>query len=143
VLKLKQTLFLNFILKKKLRKKSKKRENFEILFLMIWSIVHLVITSGHFGAFILPLRPHKTSDQYPLLFKNYVPFFKNQHFSKIVCLLFGLKLFLNLFRKLQAKWTISKTVLRFRNFPSEILKISSHGSFYSRFPKTYKKNHLP
>jgi hypothetical protein len=34
--------------------------------LMIWSGVHFVITPGHFGAFILPLKPHKTSDQYPL-----------------------------------------------------------------------------
>ena len=33
---------------------------------MIWSVVHFVITPGHFGAFIMPLRPHKTSDQYPL-----------------------------------------------------------------------------
>jgi hypothetical protein len=34
--------------------------------LMIWSVVHFVITPGHFGAFIMPLRPHKASDQYPL-----------------------------------------------------------------------------
>jgi hypothetical protein len=32
---------------------------------MIWSVVHLVIIPGHFGAFILPLRLYKTSDQYP------------------------------------------------------------------------------
>ena len=32
---------------------------------MIWSVVHFVITPGHFGAFIMPLRPDKTSDQYP------------------------------------------------------------------------------
>ena len=35
-------------------------------FSMIWSVVHLVINPGYFGAFILPLRPHKTSDQHPL-----------------------------------------------------------------------------
>jgi hypothetical protein len=35
---------------------------------MIWSGVYFVITPGHFGAFILPLKPHKTSDQYPLKF---------------------------------------------------------------------------
>jgi hypothetical protein len=35
---------------------------------MIWSGVHFVIIPSHFGAFILPLKPHKTSDQY--LFKG-------------------------------------------------------------------------
>jgi hypothetical protein len=34
---------------------------------MVWSVVHLVITPGHFEAFIMPLRPHKASDQYPRL----------------------------------------------------------------------------
>ena len=33
---------------------------------MIWSVVHFVITLGHFGAFVMPSRPYKTSDQYPL-----------------------------------------------------------------------------
>jgi hypothetical protein len=74
VVKLKQTLFLNFTLKKILWKKSKKRENFEKIFLMIWSGVHLVITPGHFGAFILPLRPYKTSDQYPFKYNFSGPF---------------------------------------------------------------------
>ena len=57
-------------MKKILRKKSKKRKNFEKNFLMIWSVVHFVITQGHFGAFIMPLRPHKASDQYPLKSKR-------------------------------------------------------------------------
>ena len=33
---------------------------------MIWSVVHFVITLGHFEAFVMPLRSHETSDQYPL-----------------------------------------------------------------------------
>jgi hypothetical protein len=36
---------------------------------MIWSVVHFVITFGHFGAFIMPLRPHLTSNQYSLKVK--------------------------------------------------------------------------
>jgi hypothetical protein len=47
---------------KKIPKKNKKRKKF----LMIWSVVHFVIALGHFGAFVMPLRPHKTSDQSPL-----------------------------------------------------------------------------
>jgi hypothetical protein len=59
VFKLKQTLFL----KKILKKKSKKRENFELFFDDLVGC-SLGYHPGHFGAFILPLRPHKTSDQY-------------------------------------------------------------------------------
>jgi hypothetical protein len=63
-------------LKKIIRKKIEKSQNFEKFFLMIWSVVHLAITSGHFGAFIMPLRPHKASDQYPLKigFHRSIPF---------------------------------------------------------------------
>jgi hypothetical protein len=34
--------------------------------LTVWSVVHFVITLGNFGAFLMPLRPYKTSYQYPL-----------------------------------------------------------------------------
>jgi hypothetical protein len=33
---------------------------------MIWSVVHFVFTPGDYRAFIMPLRPHKASDQYLL-----------------------------------------------------------------------------
>ena len=35
-------------------------------FLIIWSIVHFVITPDQFGAISKPKRSHKISDQYPL-----------------------------------------------------------------------------
>jgi hypothetical protein len=65
VVKLNQTYFFEFILKKILRKKPKKREILDFV-LMTWSVLYFVITPGHFGEFVMPLRPHKPSDQYPL-----------------------------------------------------------------------------
>ena len=60
--------------------------NFEIFVVMIWAVGHFVITQGHFGAFLMPLRPHKTSYQYPLRLSpvdlNYCGFFLSGHFSK-------------------------------------------------------------
>ena len=55
-------IFLVHFEKNTLKKIEKTRK----FFLMIWSVVHVVITPGHFGAFIMPLRPHKASDQYLL-----------------------------------------------------------------------------
>jgi hypothetical protein len=65
VVNLKHTFFLNFILKKNLEKNRKNAKISKKDLLMIWSVVHFVITPGYFGAFILPLRPHKTRNQYP------------------------------------------------------------------------------
>jgi hypothetical protein len=63
VVKLKQTLFLNFILKKILRKK---RENFEKFFFDDLVGSALCYHPGSFWSIYIALRPHKTSDQYPL-----------------------------------------------------------------------------
>jgi hypothetical protein len=34
--------------------------------MIIWLVVHFLITPNQFGAFSQPQRHHKTSDQYPL-----------------------------------------------------------------------------
>ena len=69
--------FFKFILKEMLR------NNFEI-FSMIWldDLVHFVITLGYFEAFVMPLRPHKTIDQY--LLKSNIKFQMNILFKKHV-----------------------------------------------------------
>ena len=52
VVKLTQTLFLNIILRKILRKKSKKRKIFENFFVVIWVVLCVQNINNWFGAFL-------------------------------------------------------------------------------------------
>jgi hypothetical protein len=47
----------------------------QIYFMMIWSVVHFAIILGHFGAFFMPLRTHKTNGFFSAIADNFLNLF--------------------------------------------------------------------